>query len=175
MFGLADGQEDEEEEAADKPVTTDMEVIEQSASQRAIQNLLKVYYEPLELWFLRMSIEKVSRSSLSLTQGAPTRLSGTLFAPPLVFDPGRHFLPAQTHPQPCPFLGLAANVTVDAGKDITGDGTRLYRCDSEEDGGGVCWWGEWGGEKRKGQEGEGATVEFHCGSLTEGGLIRRFT
>jgi len=36
-----------------------MGVLEQSGSQRAIQNLLKVYYEPLELWFLRMSVEKV--------------------------------------------------------------------------------------------------------------------
>lgn len=36
-----------------------MEILEQSGSQRAIENLLKVYYEPLEFWFLRMSIEKV--------------------------------------------------------------------------------------------------------------------
>jgi len=37
----------------------EMEVLELSGSQRAIENLLKVYYEPLELWFLRTSIEKV--------------------------------------------------------------------------------------------------------------------
>jgi hypothetical protein len=37
----------------------EMDVLEQSGSQRAIENLLKVYYEPLELWFLRTSIEKV--------------------------------------------------------------------------------------------------------------------
>jgi hypothetical protein len=37
-----------------------MDILEQSGSQRAIENLLKVYYEPLELWFLRTSIEKVS-------------------------------------------------------------------------------------------------------------------
>ena len=36
-----------------------MGVLEQSGSQRAIENLLKVYYEPLELWYLRMSVEKV--------------------------------------------------------------------------------------------------------------------
>jgi hypothetical protein len=36
------------------------EVLEQSGSHKAIQNLLRVYYEPLELWFLRISIEKVS-------------------------------------------------------------------------------------------------------------------
>lgn len=37
-----------------------VEVLEQSGSHKAIQNLLRVYYEPLELWFLRISIEKVS-------------------------------------------------------------------------------------------------------------------
>ena len=37
----------------------DMSILEQSGSQRAIENLLKVYYEPLEVWFLRMSVEKV--------------------------------------------------------------------------------------------------------------------
>lgn len=41
--------------------TTDMTVIDQSGSQRAIENLLRVYYEPLELWFLRVSIEKAHR------------------------------------------------------------------------------------------------------------------
>ena len=48
---------------AEKPparsIEQELEVLEQSASQRAIENLLKVYYEPLELWFLRTSIEKV--------------------------------------------------------------------------------------------------------------------
>lgn len=43
-----------------------MDVIEQSGSQRAIENLLKVYYEPLELWYLRSSIEKVALSLQSL-------------------------------------------------------------------------------------------------------------
>nr|XP_019014836.1 uncharacterized protein I206_00923 [Kwoniella pini CBS 10737]OCF53617.1 hypothetical protein I206_00923 [Kwoniella pini CBS 10737] len=42
-------------------VHAQMDVIEQSGSQRAIENLLKVYYEPLEVWFLRMSIEKAHR------------------------------------------------------------------------------------------------------------------
>lgn len=42
--------------------TTQGEVLEQSGSHKAIQNLLRVYYEPLELWFLRVSIEKVSLS-----------------------------------------------------------------------------------------------------------------
>lgn len=46
-----------------------LEVLEQSGSQRAIENLLKVYYEPLELWFLRTSIEKVSRLVAKLTPG----------------------------------------------------------------------------------------------------------
>ncbi|WVF70902.1 hypothetical protein IAT40_005697 [Kwoniella sp. CBS 6097] len=45
-----------------KPVSENqMDVLEQSGSQRAIENLLKVYYEPLELWFLRTSIEKAHR------------------------------------------------------------------------------------------------------------------
>ena len=52
-----------EEGTTELPVTAteqdDMGVLEQSGSQRAIENLLKVYYEPLEVWFLRMSVEKV--------------------------------------------------------------------------------------------------------------------
>lgn len=44
-----------------QPPSADMAVIDQSGSQRAIENLLKVYYEPLELWFLRVSIEKAHR------------------------------------------------------------------------------------------------------------------
>lgn len=39
----------------------ELDVVVQSGSQKAIENLLKVYYEPLEIWFLRTSIEKVSR------------------------------------------------------------------------------------------------------------------
>ncbi|WVQ85236.1 hypothetical protein IAT38_007401 [Cryptococcus sp. DSM 104549] len=53
----------EGEEAVAKPAQADtqMEVLELSGSQRAIENLLKVYYEPLEMWFLRMSVEKAHR------------------------------------------------------------------------------------------------------------------
>lgn len=36
-------------------------MVEQSGSQRAIENLLKTYYEPLELWYLRSSVEKAHR------------------------------------------------------------------------------------------------------------------
>jgi hypothetical protein len=39
----------------------ELDVVVQSGSQKAIENLLKVYYEPLEIWFLRTSIEKVSQ------------------------------------------------------------------------------------------------------------------
>jgi hypothetical protein len=39
----------------------DLSVIVNSASQKAIENLLKVYYEPLELWYLRSSVEKAHR------------------------------------------------------------------------------------------------------------------
>ena len=46
------------------PKAYNMDVVEQSGSQRAIENLLKVYYEPLEMWFLRMSFEKVGPSTL---------------------------------------------------------------------------------------------------------------
>jgi len=52
-----------------KSTEQQLEVLEQSGSQRAIQNLLKVYYEPLELWFLRTSIEKVSRLVAKLIPG----------------------------------------------------------------------------------------------------------
>nr|XP_018267044.1 uncharacterized protein I303_01027 [Kwoniella dejecticola CBS 10117]OBR89202.1 hypothetical protein I303_01027 [Kwoniella dejecticola CBS 10117] len=54
---IVDDDEGDESFTEDKQ----MDVIEQSGSQRAIENLLKVYYEPLELWFLRMSIEKAHR------------------------------------------------------------------------------------------------------------------
>ncbi len=46
-----------------EPKVDDLAVLEQSGSQRAIENLLKVYYEPLELWFLRTSVEKACRSN----------------------------------------------------------------------------------------------------------------
>lgn len=54
-----------------KPAKTDMSVIDQSGSQRAIENLLKVYYEPLELWFLRISIEKAHRLDSPETVSQP--------------------------------------------------------------------------------------------------------
>jgi hypothetical protein len=59
----AEKEEDRNEEDATGPSiakSNAMDVVVQSGSQRAIENLLKVYYEPLELWFLRTSIEKVS-------------------------------------------------------------------------------------------------------------------
>ncbi|WRT64259.1 uncharacterized protein IL334_001190 [Kwoniella shivajii] len=60
---LQSGHEDEHREQ--------MHVVEQSGSQRAIENLLKVYYEPLELWFLRMSIEKAHRLDSPDTSARP--------------------------------------------------------------------------------------------------------
>ena len=91
-WNLADDQDDEDETSeeevkvqqnghssdtsvpstpsAAKP-TTDMSVIDQSGSQRAIENLLKVYYEPLELWFLRVSIEKAHRLDSPETSSQP--------------------------------------------------------------------------------------------------------
>ncbi|OCF32799.1 hypothetical protein I316_05435 [Kwoniella heveanensis BCC8398] len=66
-----------DEEVADgedggKTVTAEqMDVLEQSGSQRAIENLLKVYYEPLELWFLRTSIEKAHRLDSPDTSSRP--------------------------------------------------------------------------------------------------------
>ncbi|EIW72587.1 hypothetical protein TREMEDRAFT_70757 [Tremella mesenterica DSM 1558] len=50
-----------EDKEADEKKMDDMEIVEQSGSQKAIENLLKVYYEPLEIWFLRTSIEKAHR------------------------------------------------------------------------------------------------------------------
>ncbi|TYJ56496.1 hypothetical protein B9479_002743 [Cryptococcus floricola] len=38
-----------------------MDILDNSGSQRAIENLLRTYYEPLEMWFLRMSIEKAHK------------------------------------------------------------------------------------------------------------------
>lgn len=48
-----------------------MSVIDQSGSQRAIENLLKVYYEPLEVWFFRISIEKAHRLDSPETSSRP--------------------------------------------------------------------------------------------------------
>ena len=59
----ADGEgQDDSDKPESAAKSDDMDIIVQSGSQRAIENLLRVYYEPLELWFLRMSIEKVSKS-----------------------------------------------------------------------------------------------------------------
>ncbi|KAL7424811.1 Golgi transport complex subunit 4 [Cryptotrichosporon argae] len=49
----------------------DMEIVEQSESQKAIENLLRTYYEPLELWFLRTSIEKAHRLDAPETSTRP--------------------------------------------------------------------------------------------------------
>ncbi|WVN85165.1 uncharacterized protein L203_100310 [Cryptococcus depauperatus CBS 7841] len=43
------------------PSQVQLGLLEESESQQVIENLLKVYYEPLELWFLRMSIEKAHK------------------------------------------------------------------------------------------------------------------
>ncbi|WWC99798.1 hypothetical protein V866_006706 [Kwoniella sp. B9012] len=71
-----DSEDDEEETKPQSPINDEehqqqMNVIEQSGSQRAIENLLKVYYEPLELWFLRMSIEKAHRLDSPDTTSRP--------------------------------------------------------------------------------------------------------
>lgn len=58
--------DDEEDQAVG-----DKDVIEQSGSQRAIENLLKVYYEPLELWYLRSSVEKAHRLDAPETSAKP--------------------------------------------------------------------------------------------------------
>lgn len=87
MIGKADEQDDENEfESGDQAeqndeghqVTedththpADMSMIDQSGSQRAIENLLKVYYEPLEIWFLRISIEKAHRLDSPETSSKP--------------------------------------------------------------------------------------------------------
>lgn len=63
-------KEDDDESPATKPAA-DMSVIDQSGSQRAIENLLKVYYEPLEIWFLRISIEKAHRLDSPETSSKP--------------------------------------------------------------------------------------------------------
>ncbi|KIR35473.1 hypothetical protein I352_01748 [Cryptococcus deuterogattii MMRL2647] len=59
--GNGEKKEEKEESPEKKPYDVQMEILEQSGSQRAIENLLKVYYEPLEFWFLRMSIEKAHK------------------------------------------------------------------------------------------------------------------
>jgi hypothetical protein len=36
-----------------------LRLLDDSDSRRTIENMLKMYYEPLEAWYLRSSIEKV--------------------------------------------------------------------------------------------------------------------
>lgn len=62
----ADSQDDEEDKAS-----TDLDVIEQSGSQRAMENLLKTYYDPLEQWYLRSSVEKAHRLDSPETSSKP--------------------------------------------------------------------------------------------------------
>ena len=48
---------------SDEPARTNfptIEAIDQSESQRVITNMLRTYYQPLEAWYLRTSIEKVN-------------------------------------------------------------------------------------------------------------------
>lgn len=59
--------EDEEDEGDD----IDLDVVEQSGSQRAIENMLRTYYEPLELWYLRSSVEKAHRLDLPDVSNKP--------------------------------------------------------------------------------------------------------
>lgn len=119
----------------------ELEVVEQSGSQKAIENLLKVYYEPLEVWFLRTSIEKVSCHLLALgdalTPGAPPRLARYVFSAVLVVHPGRHVLPPQAGTQSGHVVWFAQHAQVDAREAGHGRRERLPRRDQEEDGVGV--------------------------------------
>ncbi|WVQ77082.1 hypothetical protein IAR50_006765 [Cryptococcus sp. DSM 104548] len=51
----------EDEIAPQSKKQNQMDILDNSGSQRAIENLLRTYYEPLEMWFLRMSIEKAHK------------------------------------------------------------------------------------------------------------------
>ncbi|KAK4683669.1 conserved oligomeric Golgi complex subunit 4, partial [Tremellales sp. Uapishka_1] len=55
-----DGPEQGDPAVDSETKPAEMDVVVNSDSQKAIENLLKVYYEPLELWFLRMSVEKAA-------------------------------------------------------------------------------------------------------------------
>ena len=111
-------------EAPRAETKNELEVVEQSGSQRAIENLLKVYYEPLELWFLRTSIEKVSRYPChhSLTPGTPTRLPRYVVTTLPIFHSRRHVLPPQAGTQPGHVVRIAQHTSIDAGK--AGHGCR---------------------------------------------------
>ena len=100
----------------------DMDVVKQSGSQRAIENLLKVYYEPLELWFLRMSVEKVCRdanlSSLSLMHsGTSIRLTRRVISATSVFYSRRYILPHQACAESGLGLWLSNYPSLIVGKD----------------------------------------------------------
>lgn len=43
-----------------------LRLLDDSDSRRTIENMLKMYYEPLEAWYLRSSIEKVRLMSVLL-------------------------------------------------------------------------------------------------------------
>jgi hypothetical protein len=46
-----------------------MDILDDSDSRRIIENMLKRYYEPLEAWFLRSSVEKVSLDETPFCNG----------------------------------------------------------------------------------------------------------
>lgn len=61
----------EEDEEGNEVDNVDLDVVEQSDSQRAIENMLRTYYQPLELWYLRSSVEKAHRLDLPDTSTKP--------------------------------------------------------------------------------------------------------
>lgn len=62
---------DDDDEAESLKDDVDLDVVEQSGSQRAIENMLRTYYEPLELWYLRSSVEKAHRLDMPDTSTKP--------------------------------------------------------------------------------------------------------
>lgn len=54
-----EGDEDDAEETQD--ATDVLSTLDASDSQRAVDHMLRTYYEPLEAWYLRVSVEKAHR------------------------------------------------------------------------------------------------------------------
>lgn len=105
--GIANGKVDE------------MDIIVQSGSQRAIENLLRVYYEPLELWFFRMSIEKVRFTPNDIQYPVPADQIGTQarfprdrLKTPRIVHTGRYILSPQAGCQSHPILRITLDPSI---------------------------------------------------------------
>ncbi|ORY33702.1 COG4 transport protein-domain-containing protein [Naematelia encephala] len=69
--GESSDHDEEQINGSPTPKDVGLDILDNSGSQKAIENLLRVYYEPLELFYLRTSIEKAHRLDSPDTSSKP--------------------------------------------------------------------------------------------------------